>query len=123
MLRFMNIFFPEDIRINVQVKDYGKRQKRSTDEFPDDMDIDLPLDGSHVTLSLHRNKRINTRVPVTVQRDGRIVYQFLKQSQVSIHFTRFFDSQLESNLKERAHQKVNVSFLTNNLSANLIKIG
>ena len=93
-------FFPEDIRINVQVKDYGKRPKRSTDEFPDDMDIDLPLDGSHMTLSLHRNKRINTRVPVTVQRDGRIVYQSLKQSQVSIHITRFFDSQMEPKLKK-----------------------
>ena len=77
------IFFLDEVQISINVHP-DDRRKRSADEFPDDMDIDLPVEGSHVTLALHRNKRISSQVPVTVQRNGRIVYQYLKDTQVSL---------------------------------------
>ena len=87
LVNFFYILLSDEIQITVRIPQDAYRWKRSTDEFPEDMDIDLSVGESHVTIALHRNYHISSQVPVTVERNGKIVRQFIKETQVFIYFS------------------------------------
>ena len=70
------------MQISIKTSQNAFRRKRSADEFPDDMDIELPVGESHVSIALHRNYHISNKVPVTVERHGKIVRQRIEDTQV-----------------------------------------
>ena len=71
------------MHINViKTSQNGFRPKRSADGFPDDMDIELPVGEDHVSIALHRHYGINNKVPVTVERHGKIIPQTIEDTQV-----------------------------------------
>ena len=76
-----------EVHINViKTSQNGFRPKRSADDFPDDMDIELPVGKDHVSIALHRHYGINNKVPVTVERHGKIIPQTIEDTQVIMFF-------------------------------------
>ena len=46
------------------------------------MNIELPVGDSQVSIALHRNYHISNKVPVTVEKHGKIVRQLIEDTQV-----------------------------------------
>ena len=63
------------------------RQQRSVGEFPDELSIEISVDNTTISLTLHRNYHVNHQVPVTVERNGNIISHGLQDDQV-FFFTR-----------------------------------
>ena len=74
-----------EIILTVKLPSENNRGKRSAGEFPEEIDIEIPVNTDHVTLSLRRNDHISNRVPVTVQRHGKIIPQHLVENQVRLY--------------------------------------
>ena len=106
------------MQIDVKISQNAFRRKRSADEFPDDMDIELPVGESHVSIALHRNYHISNKVPVTVERHGKIVRQLIQDTQVIYLFiarSEGFADLKSSNLHENLHVQTKMAILSRRL--------
>ena len=75
--------FPEEIKLKVH---HGRACGKSSLEnaFPENLDVEIPVISDNVTLSLRKNDRITHYMPVTVERNGNIIYHKLPKSQVGV---------------------------------------